>query len=300
MKILITGATGLVGKQLVKQLLSEGHQINFLTSRKEAVDSLPNCTGFYWVIEKGSIDIACIKGVDKIIHLAGASVANRWTKKYKKEIIDSRVIAAQLLFKTLKENSHSVNQIVSASAIGLYQHSYDSVYDEEATDFSNGFLGEVVRQWELSADTFSGLNIKVTKVRIGVVLAHNGGALRKMAQPISLGFGTPLASGKQYMSWIHINDLTQLIVFLLENNKGGVFNGVAPNPVTNSVLTKAIAKQLNKSMFLPNLPKFLLQLLLGEMHKMVCDSQKVSSLKIEKAGFVFQFKTLEDSLKDLL
>lgn len=300
MKILITGATGLVGKQLVKQLLSEGHEINFLTSRKDAVDSLPNCTGFYWDLKNYTIDVTCINGVDKIIHLAGASVTNRWTKKNKKEIIDSRVNSAQLLFKTLKENEHSVSQFVSASAIGIYQHSFDSVYNEEATAFSKGFLGEVVQKWELAADAFSTLNINVTKVRIGIILANNGGALQKMAQPISLGFGTPLASGKQYMSWIHIKDLTQLIIFLLENNHVGVFNGVAPYPKTNSELTKAIAAQLNKPLFLPNAPKFGLQLLLGEMHKMICDSQKVSSLKIEKTGFVFQFNTLENALKDLL
>ena len=300
MKILITGATGLVGRQLVKQLLSEGHQINFLTTRKEAVDSLPNCKGFHWDLENYMIDVTCINEVDKIIHLAGASVANRWTKRYKKEIIDSRVITAKLLLKALKENTHRVNQIVSASAIGLYQHSYDSVYDEESAAFSKSFLGEVVQQWELAADIFSILNINVTKVRIGVVLAHNGGALKKMALPISLGIGAPLASGNQYMSWIHIKDLTQLIVFLLENNNEGIYNAVAPNPVTNAVLTKAIAKHLNKPLFLPNVPKFFLQLILGEMHEMVCDSQKVSSLKIESTGFVFKFKNLESTLNDLL
>jgi len=300
MKILITGATGLVGRKLVKQLLSEGHKINFLTTRKEAVDSLPNCKGFYWDIENSSIDESCIKDVDKIIHLAGASVANRWTKRYKKVIIDSRVIAAQLLFKTLKENKHSVNQFVSASAIGIYKHSYDSNYNEEDRSFSSGFLGEVVQQWELAADAFSTLNINVTKVRIGVVLANKSGALQKMAQPILFGFGAPLASGKQYVSWIHVKDLTQLIVFLLDSNDAGVFNAVAPNPVTNSALTKAIAMQLNKPLFLPNTPKFVLKFVLGEMHEMVCDSQKVSSLKIEKEGFIFQFKTLEKALKDLL
>jgi len=300
MKILITGATGLVGRQLVKQLLSEGHQVNYLTSRKEAVDSLPNCTGFYWCIEKKIIDVFCVKGVTKIIHLAGASVAKRWTKRYKKEIIDSRVIAAQLLFKTLKENNHSVNQFVSASAIGIYKDSYDSVYNEKTTVFSSGFLGEVVQQWELAADAFSILNINVTKVRIGVVLAKNGGALKQMAQPISIGLGSPLATGKQYMSWIHIKDLISLFIFLLENNNVGVFNGVAPNPVTNSILTKEIAKQLNKPLLLPNVPKFLLQLILGKMHEMVCDSQNVSSNKIEALGFEFQYKKLEKVLKNLL
>lgn len=300
MKILITGATGLVGKQLIKHLLSDGHQIHFLTTRKEALNSLANCDGFYWDLENCIIDIDCVKGVDKIIHLAGANVGNRWTKRYKKEIIDSRIVAVELLFKTLKENKHSVKQFVSASAIGIYKHSYDLVYNESATAFSSNFLGEVVKQWEVAADTFSVLNIQVTKVRIGVVLAPNAGALLKMSQPVSLGFGSPLGSGKQYVSWIHITDLTRVFVFLLDNNKAGVFNAVAPNPVTNSVLTKAIAKQLNKPFFLPNVPKFLLKLVLGEMHEMVTDSQNVSSVKIEKEGFDFQFKTIESALKDLL
>lgn len=300
MKILITGATGLVGQHLITHLLSKGHEINFLTSRKEAVDSLPNCLGFYWNIENQIIDTSCIKGVKKIIHLAGANVSNRWTNLYKDEIIASRVNSSKLLYQTLKNNKHEVNQFISASAVGIYKHSYASIYDESSQVFSKGFLGRVVQQWEESVNLFSDLDINVTIFRTGVVLSEKGGALQKMKQPITLGFGASLASGKQYMSWIHIKDLIRLIDFLVTKNEKGVFNAVAPSPVTNTELTKALAKSLNKPLFFPNVPKFILKLLLGEMHEIVCESQNVSSNKIERLGFDFQFNKLDEALTDFL
>jgi len=300
MKILITGATGLVGQHLIAHLLSEGHEINFLTSRKEAINSLPNCSGFYWDINKKIIDTSCIKGVTKIIHLAGASVFERWTSSFKKEIIDSRVISSKLLHQTLKDNTHEVNQFVSASAIGIYKHSYSTIYNEESQVFSDSFLGNVVQKWEGSVGVFSDLSIKVTKVRIGIVLTMGGGALQKMKQPIVFGLGAPLASGRQYMSWIHVEDLIKLITFLITESKEGVFNAVAPNSVTNSELTKALAKKLRKPLFLPNIPKFMLKLILGEMHMIVCESQNVSSHKIEGLGFEFQYKKIEEVLTSLL
>lgn len=300
MKILITGATGLVGQHLIAHLLDKGHDINFLTSRKEAINSLPNCSGFYWDIEKQIIDPSCIKGVTKIIHLAGASVSKRWTTSFKKEIINSRVVSSKLLYQTLKNNKHEVTQFVCASAIGIYEDSYTAVYKEDSRAFSEGFLGEVVKRWEESTNVFSALNIKVTKIRFGIVLTRYGGALQKIKQPIVLGFGASLASGKQYMSWIHVKDLVKLITFLVTENKDGVFNAVAPNPVTNSELTKTLANKLSKPLFLPNVPKFILKLLLGEMHEIVCESQNVSSNKIECLGFNFQYKKLDEALTDLL
>lgn len=300
MKILITGATGLVGQHLITHLLSKGYEVNFLTSRKEAINSLPNCTGYYWNIEKKYIDIACINGVSKIIHLAGASVSNRWTTSFKKEIINSRISSSKLLYHTLQNNEHNVSQLVCASAIGIYKHSYNNNYDEESNEFSNSFLGNVVQNWEKSANVFIDLDIKVVKIRIGVVLSKKGGALEKMKQPIVFGVGAPLGTGKQFTSWIHVADLVKMIMLLVTKNTEGVYNAVAPNPVTNLTLTKAIAKRLNKPLLLPNIPKFLLQLALGEMHEMICDSQKVSSLKIENKGFVFQFETIEKALKNLL
>ena len=300
MKILITGATGLVGQHLITHFLNEGHEINFLTSRKEKVNSLSNCAGFYWDIEKEIIDPFCIKGVTKIIHLAGASVSKRWTTSFKKEIIDSRVVSSKLLYQTLKNNKHEVTQFVCASAIGIYEDSYKAIYEEDSRAFSEGFLGEVVKRWEEAANVFSNINIEVTKIRFGIVLTKNGGALQKMKEPIVFGFGASLASGKQFMSWIHIKDLVKLISFLVTENKYGVFNAVAPNPVTNAEFTKLLAEKLNKTLFLPNVPKFILKLLLGEMHEIVCESQNVSSNKIENLGFEFQYKKLDKALTDLL
>lgn len=300
MKILITGATGLVGKFLINKLVKEGHEINFLTSRKEAVNSLPNCKGFYWDIENQIIDNTCIVGVEKIIHLAGANVSNRWSDSYKKEIIDSRVNSSKLLYQLLKNNTHKVNQLVSASAIGVYKDSFTVIYKENSTAFSDSFLGEVVQKWEAAVSVFSTINVKVTKVRIGVVLTPSGGALQKIVQPIAIGLGAPLCSGKQFMSWIHIEDLSKMICFLLKENKEGVFNAVAPKPLTNAALTKAIATKLGKPLFLPNVPKFMLKLLLGEMHQIVCESQNVSSEKIEDLGFCFQYNKIDTALENLL
>jgi len=300
MKILITGATGLVGRHLVTHLLREGHKINFLTSRKKALHSLPNCSGFYWDIENEIIDASCVIGVDKIIHLAGASISKRWTKSFKKEIIASRIVSSKLLFNILKSEEHQVNQIICASAIGIYKHSYSMVYNEDSCSFSDSFLGDVVKKWEESSNAFFSLDIKATKVRIGVVLSKKGGALPKIKQPITLGLGASLVTGKQYMSWIHVNDLIKLISFLLVENKEGVFNAVAPNPVTNSELTKALAKKIGKPLFLPNVPKFILKLLLGEMHEILCESQYVSSNKIEELGFDFEYKQIEEALTNLV
>jgi hypothetical protein len=300
MKILITGATGLVGKFLINKLVKEGHEINFLTSRKEAVNSLPNCKGFYWDIENQIIDNACIAGVEKIIHLAGANVSDRWSVSYKKEIIDSRVNSSKLLYQLLKNNTHKVNQLVSASAIGVYKDSFTAIYKENSTAFSDSFLGEVVQKWEAAVSVFSTINVKVTKVRIGVVLTPSGGALQKIVQPISIGLGAPLCSGKQFMSWIHVEDLSKIISFLLQENKEGVFNAVAPQPLTNSELTKAIATKIGKPLFLPNVPKFMLKLLLGEMHQIVCESQNVSSEKIEDLGFCFRYNNIDTALENLL
>jgi len=300
MKILITGATGLVGQHLVTHLLNEGHEINFLTSRKEAMKSLPNCTGYYWNISKKVIDSSCIEGISKIIHLAGASVSKRWTDSFKKEIINSRVASSKLLYETLKSRKHGVTQVICASAIGIYKHSYSTVYSEDSGLLSEGFLGDVVQKWEKSARAFLDLGIKVTRIRIGVVLTRDGGALQKIKQPIAFGLGASLATGKQYMSWIHIGDLIKLITFLVIENKEGVFNAVAPNPVSNSEFTKTIAKKIGKPLFLPNVPKFILKLLIGEMHEIVCESQNVSSNKIEALGFDFQYKKINEALTDLL
>jgi uncharacterized protein (TIGR01777 family) len=300
MKVLITGATGLVGRELIRLLRSENIQINYLTTRKKALNSIPNCKGFYWNPKTGDIDANCIIEVDKVIHLAGATVAQRWTDSYKKEIVSSRVLSTQLLFNLLKTTPNKVNQIVSASATGIYKHSFTTVYNESSSDYCTGFLAEVVKLWESEVNQFSKLNILVSKLRIGLVVSEKGGAISELKKTINYGFGAAIASGEQIVSWIHIGDLAAMFLHVITHNLEGVYNATAPNGVTNSELTKAIAHQLDKPLFLPNTPKFVMRLILGEMHTMVCDSQNVSSVKIESTGFLFKYKDIAPALSSIM
>lgn len=300
MRVLITGATGLVGQEIVKRCHAKNIQVNYLTTRKSKISQDDNYKGFYWNVDTREIDINCFKGIDAIIHLAGASISKRWTESYKKAIINSRVESTQLLIDTLKGESHTIKQIVSASAIGIYPDSLTNYYDQTHKEVSNSFLGEVVQAWEKAVDGFSKLNIKVSKVRIGLVLSDKGGALKEIAKPIRFGVGAAFGNGKQWQSWIHIQDLAGVFVFVLEHGLEGVYNGVAPNPVSNTELTKTAAKVLKKPLFLPNIPKFVMKLVLGEMHIVLFESQRVSSKKIESKGFEFEYNYLEPALNDLL
>lgn len=300
MKILITGATGLVGKELVALLLKNEITVHYLTTSKDKIINRPNYYGFYWNPQEGYIDENCLMGVDSIIHLAGATVSKRWTKNYKQEIIESRIISSSLLYNCLKNNPNQVKQLVSASAIGIYPSSMTQVYTEENTTSEDSFLGNVVVKWEESVDVFKLLNIKVCKLRIGLVLSKKGGALPEMLKPIQLGLGTAFGSGKQVQSWIHVEDLANLFLYAIQNQWHGTYNAVAPNPVTNSELIKTIAKTVNKPLLLPNIPKFVMSLILGEMHQLLFSSQHVSSLKAEKNGFQFRFRDLTKTLDNLL
>lgn len=300
MKVLITGATGLVGTKLVSLLLQNNYSVHYLTTNKKEIQSEPNYQGFFWDPQKGNIDEAAISGVDAIIHLAGASISNRWTAKHKQAIIESRTLTTNLLYRTLKSGNHQVRQFISASAIGIYPNSLTNFYSEEEKSVDNSFLGNVVVKWEQSVDNFKRLNIKVCKIRTGLVLAEKGGMLQELVKPIKLGFGSPFGSGKQWQSWIHIDDLVHIYLFALKNNLQGVYNAVAPNPVTNKQLTHDVAKTLNKPFFMPAIPTFVLKLMLGEMHILLVSSQKVSSKKIEENGFQFKFPKLQPALENLL
>lgn len=299
MRVLITGATGLVGKALTDLLVSEGISIHYLTTAKNKLKSAPGKTGFYWNPEAGEIDESALIGVDAIVHLAGATISKRWTDSYKQEIIESRILSANLLFNLLRKNPHDVKQIVSASAIGIYKDSLDTVYREDATQKDDGFLGHVVQKWEESIDKFKILGLKTCMLRTGIVLSRDGGALPQMAKPIEWYAGAPLGSGKQFMSWIHLEDLTRMYLFALTQGLDGVFNATAPNPVTNKDFTKMLAKRLHRPLILPNVPAFALKLLLGEMHLLLVSSQNANSEKIRNAGFDFKYNPLGEALDDL-
>jgi len=300
MKVLITGATGLVGKEIVKLCHDNGIAVNYLTTSTSKIKKETNYHGYYWNPNEGEIDKTCLEGVDSIVNLVGASISKRWTSSYKKEVLESRTETARLLKTTIEENDFPVKRIISASAIGIYPSSNTNYYEENFMGISDSFLGEVVQKWETAIDSFETIGVSVCKIRIGLVLSKNGGALPELIRPIKMVAGAAFGNGEQWQSWIHINDLANLFLYVLQNQLKGVYNGVAPNPVTNTELTKLAAKVLKKPLLLPNIPKFAMKLALGEMHIILFESQRVSSSKIESEGFAFQFTHLESALQDLV
>ena len=300
MRVLITGATGLIGQQIVKVCQEQGISINYLTTNKSKIKNDTNYQGFYWNIVNQEIDKACFKNVDAIIHLAGASVSKRWTPEYKNEILSSRINGTQLLINDLKGESHNIKQVVSASGIGIYPNSLINYYEESFKEVDNSFLGDVVKAWEGAVNGFSEVGIAVSKIRIGLVLSNEGGALPQMSKPIRFGVGAAFGNGKQWQSWIHIQDLANMFIYIIKSKLIGTYNGVAPNPVSNKELTRTAAKVLCRPLILPNIPKFLMKKVLGEMHLLLFSSQRVSSKKIEDKGFYFGYHHLKPALENLL
>jgi uncharacterized protein (TIGR01777 family) len=300
MKVLITGATGLVGKELVSLLLDKGISINYLTTSQDKIQVKENYNGFLWNPDKAEIDKSSIVDVDAIIHLAGATISKRWTSDYKKEILDSRVLSTNLLYDTLKNNSNSVTHFIGASATGIYPNSLTKVYSEESNDKDDSFLNTVVQKWEAAEDRISSLNIKVAKIRTGLVLSGEGGVLKELAGPTKLGLGAAFGSGKQIQSWIHHSDLVGIYYYILENQLTGIYNAVAPHPISQEDLVKTIAEVLGKPYIMPNLPRFAMKLALGEMHKLLFDSQNVSAKKIINSGYQFEYLSLNKAIADCL
>lgn len=300
MTVLITGATGLIGQEIVRQCHDEGIKVHYLTTSKSKLSVEENYKGFYWNPNNNDINHACFKGVSAIINLVGATISKRWTDSYKKEILESRTQTAHLLLETIKANNYQVNHMISASAIGIYPSSSTNYYDESFSDVSTSFLGDVVEKWETAIDGFKSLGCKVTKIRIGLVLAKDGGALPEIVKPIKFGAGAAFGNGEQWQSWIHLHDLAGIFIFTLKHNLEGVFNGVAPNPISNKELTKLAANILQRPLILPNIPKVVMKLVLGEMHILLFESQRVSSQKIEEEGYNFIYANLRPALEHLL
>ena len=295
-KILITGGTGLVGTRLTQRLIEKKHKVSILTT--SAVKAEEN-GAYYWNLKDKYIDSRAFDGVDYIIHLAGAGVADeRWTKSRKKIIYDSRIANTRLLFERSK--GHGIKGIIAASGIGYYGMDTGDKWVDEGSDDGNDFLSNLVVDWEKAIDSFGEIMERVVKLRIGVVLDHSGGALPKIARPIRIGVGSPLGSGQQWISWIHVEDLVKMILFAVENNLIGTYNAVAPNPVTNTEFTKAVAKRLGRSLWLPNAPAFILKIVFGELAKVVLGGNRVKSNKIEKESFSFEYSQLDAALADLL
>lgn len=297
--VLITGGTGLVGTRLTELLKSRNYQVRYLSRSSGNKNGIP---AYAWDVDNQTIDKGAFDEITHIIHLAGAGVVDKkWTTQRKKELLDSRTKSTQLIHDTLKSINHSVKTFVSASAIGYYGWDTGGVWIKEGSRFGDDFLATVTKAWEEKVDEIASLGIRTTKLRVGIVFSNKAAALYELAKPIKLGIGAPLGSGDQYMSWIHIDDLCNMFIHAIENeNVEGVYNAVGPNPDTNKNITKAIGKVLRKPVWLPNVPGFVLKLILGQRAAMILGGSKVSSEKIESSGFKFSFPNLTDALQDLL
>lgn len=296
--VLITGGTGLIGTRLTELLLEKGYEVCYLSRHKQDNPMIPT---YLWNVEDQYIENDALSNTDHIIHLAGAGIAeSRWNRKRKKELYDSRILSSKLLYEKLKTISNKVKAVISASAIGYYGNTGDQLITEEAPA-ANDFLGNLCRDWENAIRQVEELNIRVVILRIaGMALTRKGGGLPKMAQPIKYFIGAPLGSGRQYLSWIHLDDLCKMFIRALENDEiKGIYNAVAPEPVTNAQLTKAIAKKLHRPLLLPNIPKFVLKIILGEMGGILVGGSKISSAKIREKGFQFQYPKLREALSSI-
>ena len=295
--ILITGGTGLIGRLITEALLNKGYNISHL-SREPGNN--PRVKTYLWDIKKGEIDEHCIDGVDTVLHLAGAGIADKhWTDARKKEIIESRTKSISLIYGLLKNTANKVNTIVSASATGYYSDRGDELLTEESVP-NTDFLAKCCIAWEDAVDEGRSLGLRVLKFRTGVVLDKEGGALPQMAMPVKLGFGAPFGNGRQWIPWIHWKDVVEMYQFGIENiNLTGAYNMVAPQPVTNKQFTLALANQLHRPVWPIAVPAFVFKLLFGEMWTVVLGSTKVSPQKIEKDGFVFSYPDLASALKEI-
>jgi uncharacterized protein len=297
--ILITGGTGLIGSRLTELLTQNGYQVFYL-SRSKSNGAIKK---YLWNIESKFLEDESISNTDFIINLAGANVfEKKWTKEFKKEILNSRTESVNLIHQKLKIAPHHIKAFISASAIGYYGADTGVKLLNENSSSGDGYLSEVVRQWEESVDKIQQLGIRTVKLRIGIVLSKSGGALEKLLAPIRMGTGAVLGSGKQYVSWIHIDDLCGMFLKAIEDEQmQGTFNAVAPLPVTNEELTKMVAEKIYKPILLPHVPAFALSFLLGsEKAKLVIGGNNVSSEKIIKSGFQFKFPKLNEALENLL
>lgn len=309
--VLITGGTGTVGTRLTELLMHKGYSVIIVGrggNHKKVVDTTgttnTNLRYAQWNIANQTIDDWAIREADFIVHLAGAGVADqRWSAARKKEIADSRIQSGNLLVKALKDIPNQVQAVVSSSAIGWYGPDplNNPGFSEEAPA-CNDFLGTTCKAWEESINPVQSLGKRLVIFRTGIVLSNAGGALVEFKKPLMARTAAILGSGKQMISWIHIDDLCYQFIYGIENKDlQGIYNAVAPNPVNNKKLTLTLAQKMCGSFYLPfYVPSFVLKMVLGEMSIEILKSATVSSKKIRDAGFVFQYPTIEKALDNLI
>jgi uncharacterized protein len=290
--ILIAGGTGLIGKVLVKRLIELGHEVRVLSRKANKEKNV-----FGWSPSEKRIDLDALEGVDVLINLVGEGIADkRWSTKRKQALIDSRVETTHFLASQL-DNMSSLKQYISASGINCYGYEAYTKKHEENDPFGADFLSQVVKKWEAAADKFA-VRVKVVKIRTSVVLAKEGGALPTIAKTVNNYVGAPLGSGKQWMPWISMVDMVEVYVHAIEKELDGAYNALAGS-VTNKEFTKALAKVLKKPLWLPNVPSFILKLVLGEMSRVVLEGLQADNKKLLATGFSYKHTELEDALVEI-
>jgi len=294
--ILITGGTGFIGKHLANLLRAKGYHISILSRSNSE-----NPNSCFWDIDKGFIEPKSIKEADYIIHLAGAGIADeRWSKKRKTALIDSRVNSTKLLHKKVMQLNPNLKGFIAASGVGYYGAVTSEKILTENDTVGIDFIATICKLWEKETMKFDTTNIRTVIFRTGIVLSKNEGALEKMSKPIQLGVGSALGSGNQYMPWIHINDLCNMYIAGIENNNlHGIYNAVAPEYITNIELTNSIANSLNKKIRLPNVPAIVLKIIFGKMAVILLEGTRVSSKKIIDATFKFKYPSIKKALQEI-
>jgi len=297
--ILISGGTGLVGKALTNYLITKGHEVRILSRNPQSSSQLKS---FYWNVEKNEIDESAFDNVEHIVHLAGSGIADkRWTDHRKQDIIDSRVNSMRLITDVVKKKNIQLKSFVGASAIGIYGMTTSEKIFTETDGGQDDFLTQSCIQWENSYEQIQLLSQKNCIIRIGVVLSKNGGALKRLLPLFNLGLGSAVGSGKQYMPWIHLDDLVSVFYEALFNsNYAGVYNAVSAEETTNQSFSRQLAKSLSKPFFFPNVPTFVLKLVFGEMANVLLEGSRVSPKKLVNAGFQFKYPTLSEALTEIV
>ncbi|RBN51856.1 TIGR01777 family oxidoreductase [Flavobacterium psychrolimnae] len=298
--VLISGGSGFIGRNLTTLLLAKGYSVSIL-SRSEKQNK-GDVFYYKWDVAKQTIDEEAILKADYIIHLAGENIAEkRWTAKRKAVIIDSREKSTQLLYSVLKKHYKKLDAFVSASAVGIYGAVNGEEICTEDMKPANDFLGYTCQKWEDSIDFIENLNIRTVKIRTGLVLGKNDGFLKKLIPLFKYRLGSALGSGKQYMPWIHVDDLCAIYLQAISDaSMEGPYNAAICDNTTNTVFSKTLARVFGYSIWLPNVPAFVLKLVMGEMAKIVLTGRRVSSDKIEQTGFKFKFNNLEEALRNCL
>lgn len=296
--VLITGGSGSIGMVLSRNLTQANFEVRHLTRNPNPAKKYKN---FKWDIESGELDIKAFENLDYIVHLAGENVsAGRWTSAQKERIRNSRIKSLNLLLNKWPKGQR-LSGLISASGISIYgTQTVDQIFSEN-DDFGDDFLAQVSIEWEKAAAQFSRISDRVAMVRTGIVLEKDSGALSKILQPIKYGIGSPLGSGKQYMPWIHMNDIAGIYQFILEHPEiEGPYNAVADEHVSNATMTQTIADVMRKKLWAPNVPEFALKLLFGEMADIILKGSRIDNTKIKNSGYKFEFPTLKPALKNLI